>query len=79
MMQIERLFGPTLVKHVFGYITASRNGLSAAELLSVLNRNSVVLKSVFQVGEIKRNRVWCVLSRVAQQQREKKIIERGVC
>ena len=44
---LERRFEPSLVRHAFSYVTASKSGLSEAELEDVLSLDDTVLEDVF--------------------------------
>eukprot|EP01050_Picozoa_sp_SAG11_P004589 SAG11_NODE_297_length_11092_cov_15.717457_3_plen_385_part_00 len=46
--RMEEKHGSMLVRHAFGYITASRNGLSSAELEDILSCDEDVLDYVYQ-------------------------------
>ncbi|ESN98483.1 hypothetical protein HELRODRAFT_84554, partial [Helobdella robusta] len=46
--RVEAYYGAILVKHFFSYISASKCGLSCAELEDVLSLDDVVLNDVFQ-------------------------------
>uniref|UniRef100_A0A8C5QHW8 Uncharacterized protein n=1 Tax=Leptobrachium leishanense TaxID=445787 RepID=A0A8C5QHW8_9ANUR len=46
--RLETLHGKTLVSHALGYIVASRNGLSEAELKDILSLDDDVLSDIYQ-------------------------------